>query len=68
MTHLDPSGLARVVEHGARLAEDQDKLSTRFSEIADVIKIDVCGAAVGRMNGLSVLQFCTSEPAIGENG
>jgi len=38
LTHLDPSGLARVVEHGSRLAEDQNKLSTRFGEIADVIR------------------------------
>jgi predicted ATP-dependent protease len=38
LTHLDPSGLARVVEHGLRLAEDQNKLSTRFGEIADVIR------------------------------
>jgi lon-related putative ATP-dependent protease len=38
LTHLDPSGLARVIEHGARLAEDQNKLSTRFGEIADVIR------------------------------
>jgi predicted ATP-dependent protease len=97
-------GLARVVEHGSRLAEDQSKLSTRFGEIADVIreasyyvrnekaklvtaehiekaieeryyrsalvqeriqemiakdviKIDVCGEAVGQVNGLSVLQL-----------
>jgi lon-related putative ATP-dependent protease len=38
LTHLDPSGLARVVEHGSRLADDQEKLSTRFGEIADVIR------------------------------
>jgi predicted ATP-dependent protease len=38
LTHLDASGLARMVEHGSRLAEDQDKLSTRFGEIADVIR------------------------------
>ncbi len=38
LTPLDPSGLARVVEHGSRLAEDQGKLSTRFGEIADVIR------------------------------
>ncbi len=38
LTNLDPSGLARVVEHGSRLAEDQGKLSTRFGEIADVIR------------------------------
>ena len=30
--------MARVVEHGSRLAEDQEKLSTHFGEIADVIR------------------------------
>jgi predicted ATP-dependent protease len=38
LIHLDPSGLARLVEHGSRLAEDQNKLSTRFGDIADVIR------------------------------
>jgi lon-related putative ATP-dependent protease len=38
LKHLDPTGLARLVEHGSRLAEDQEKLSTRFGEIADVIR------------------------------
>jgi lon-related putative ATP-dependent protease len=38
LTHLDSTGLARVVEHGSRLAGDQEKLSTRFGEIADVIR------------------------------
>lgn len=38
LRHLDQSGLARVVEHGARLANDQQKLSTRFGEMADVIR------------------------------
>jgi lon-related putative ATP-dependent protease len=38
LTHLDASGLARVVDHGSRLAEDQTKLSTRFGDISDVIR------------------------------
>jgi predicted ATP-dependent protease len=38
LKHLDPSGLARLVEHGSRLADDQEKLSTRFGEIADAIR------------------------------
>ena len=38
LKHLDRSGLARLVEHGSRLAEDQEKLSTRFGEISDVIR------------------------------
>jgi len=35
---VDNSALARIVEHGSRLAEDQTKLSTCFGEIADVIR------------------------------
>ena len=38
LKHLDGSGLAKLVEHSSRLAEDQLKLSTRFSEIADIIR------------------------------
>jgi lon-related putative ATP-dependent protease len=38
LKHLDASALARLVEHGSRLADDQGKLSTRFSEIADVLR------------------------------
>ncbi len=38
LKHLDGAGLARLVEHGSRLAEDQEKLSTRFGEISDVIR------------------------------
>ncbi len=35
---LDAAAVAKVVEHGSRAAEDQQKLSTRFSEVADVIR------------------------------
>jgi ATP-dependent Lon protease len=35
---FDRSGVAAVVEYGVRLAGRQNKLSTRFSEIADVIR------------------------------
>ena len=37
LRHFDPSGVARVIEHGARLVEDQKKLSTRFSDIVDLL-------------------------------
>ena len=37
MRHFDPSGVARIIEYGARLVEDQNKLSTRFSDIVDVL-------------------------------
>ena len=36
--HLDASGIAAVIEYSSRLAEDQDKLSTWFAQISDIIK------------------------------
>jgi lon-related putative ATP-dependent protease len=38
LKHLDGSGLAKVIEHSSRLAEDQEKLSTRFADVADIIR------------------------------
>ncbi len=38
LKHLDGSGLAKLVEHSSRLAEDQQKLSTKFAEVADIIR------------------------------
>jgi lon-related putative ATP-dependent protease len=38
LKHLDQSALARTVEHASRLAGDQEKLSTLFGEIADIIR------------------------------
>lgn len=34
----DTAALAKVIEYGARLAEDKEKLSTRFDEIADILR------------------------------
>lgn len=36
--HLDSSGIAAVIEYSSRLANDQDKLSTWFAQVADIIK------------------------------
>ncbi len=38
LRHLDSSAVAKIIEHSSRLAEDQQKLSTRFAEIADIIR------------------------------
>lgn len=38
LKHLDQGALARLLEHASRLAEDQEKLSTRFGEMSDVIR------------------------------
>ncbi|MGZ4202759.1 MAG: Lon protease family protein, partial [Thermoleophilaceae bacterium] len=37
LRHFDPSGVARIVEQGAREAGDQRKLSSRFMTIADLV-------------------------------
>lgn len=37
LRHFDASGVAKVIEHGARLVEDQEKLSTRFSDMVDLL-------------------------------
>ena len=36
--HLDASGMAAVIEYSSRLANDQEKLSTWFAQVADIIK------------------------------
>jgi lon-related putative ATP-dependent protease len=39
--HLPPfdrTAIARIIEHSARMADDQGKLSTRFGKIADLIR------------------------------
>lgn len=38
LKHLDGGALAKVIEHGSRLVEDQQKLSTHFGEISDIIR------------------------------
>jgi lon-related putative ATP-dependent protease len=38
LKHLDGTGIAKLVEHSSRLAEDQQKLSTQFAEIADIAR------------------------------
>jgi len=37
LRHFDTRGVARVIEHCARMVEDQNKLSTRFSDMADLL-------------------------------
>lgn len=38
LKHLKRDSVCRIVEYGSRLASDQDKLTTRFIEIADIIR------------------------------
>ena len=38
LVHFDPSAVAQVVEYGAWLVDHQQKLSARFSDIADIVR------------------------------
>jgi lon-related putative ATP-dependent protease len=38
LPHFDRQAIARIIEHGSRLVEDQGKLSTRFGKVADLVK------------------------------
>ena len=38
LLHFDPSGTAKVVEYGAWLVDNQEKLSARFSDVADIVR------------------------------
>jgi len=38
LKHLDASAVAKIIEYGSRLAEDQEKLSVRFADVADIIR------------------------------
>ncbi len=38
LKHLDGSGLAKLIEYSSRIVEDQYKLSTQFSYIADIVR------------------------------
>jgi len=38
LKHLDVSAVAKIIEYGSRLADDQEKMSTRFADVADIIR------------------------------
>jgi predicted ATP-dependent protease len=38
LLHFDRSGVAQVVEYGAWLVDNQQKLSARFSDVADIVR------------------------------
>lgn len=38
LRHFTPGAVAQVIEHSSRLVEDQTKLTTRFADVADLIR------------------------------
>jgi predicted ATP-dependent protease len=63
LRHFDVSGVARVIEDCARRVDDQQKLSTRFSDMADLL-IE-CDYWAGRENA-ELVTATHVERAIGE--
>ena len=52
LPHLDRSGMAALVEEGVRLAHDRRRISTRFSDAADLMRE---AAFLARRSGRSVV-------------
>ena len=48
LPHLDPSAVAKIMEYSSRLADNQDKLSTRFNDLAQIIGEAATWARIGR--------------------
>jgi lon-related putative ATP-dependent protease len=38
LNHLDPTGLAAIIEYSSRMVSDKEKLSAQFSEVADIVR------------------------------
>ncbi|NYT12124.1 MAG: AAA family ATPase [Methanomassiliicoccales archaeon] len=36
--HMDPTGLSAIIEYSSRMVSDKEKLSTQFSEVADIVR------------------------------
>lgn len=63
LLHFDCGAVARLIEHGSRLVEDQEKLSTKFGIIADLI----CEASYwAKKDGLKVVNAAAVEKALEE--
>jgi predicted ATP-dependent protease len=60
---LDRGAVARVVEYGSRMADDQDKLSTRFGEIADLIREAAHRAAQNTHSAVTAEDVIAAEEA-----
>jgi lon-related putative ATP-dependent protease len=60
---FDPSGVGKVVEYGSRLADHQEKLSSKFSDVSNLIRESHYWAA---KTGVSVVSAAHVEKALEE--
>jgi len=58
LAQLNKEAVAKIIEHGSRLAEDQGKLSTRFSEIANILREANYYASVDNSVQIQSLHIC----------
>src|SRR5699024_909840 len=61
LPHLDKGGMARVIEFASRLADDQTKLSTRFSEITQIVGE---AATLAKLNREKIITAQTIDTAL----
>jgi lon-related putative ATP-dependent protease len=60
---FDAGAVARVIEFGARSVEEQDQLSTRFGEIADLVREAAHGARQARHRVVTAADVRAAEEA-----
>ncbi len=63
LLHFDPSGVAKLVEHTSRMVADQEKLSTKFAQIRELVQESEYWA---RKDGASVVSDSHVRKAIEE--
>ena len=63
MNHFDRSAVAKVIEQGSRLADHQQKLSTRFGDMADLVRESSYWSGI---NGRSVVTAVDVQQALDE--
>jgi lon-related putative ATP-dependent protease len=63
LRHFERTAVAKTIEYGSRLADHQHKLSTRFSEIADLVREASYWAG---MNGRTLVTAADVQQALAE--
>ena len=63
LPHLDKFAVAKLVEYASRLAEDQQKLSTKFGELSNII---VEAGTWAKINGEKIVNAKCIEKALAE--
>ncbi len=60
---FDSAAVARIIDYGSRIAEDQDELTTRFGDIADLIREAAHGAGQNSHLAVTAADIAAAEDA-----